>query len=61
MRLIVADTGPINYLIQIGHIELLSRVAGKMVIPFSVQAELLHHAAPAGRGTGVGRAGAGVG
>lgn len=47
MSLIVADTGPINYLIQIGHIELLSRLVGKMIIPSSVQAELLHDAAPA--------------
>ena len=26
MRLVIADTGPINYLIQIGHIELLPRL-----------------------------------
>jgi predicted nucleic acid-binding protein len=45
MSLIVADTGPINYLIQIGHVDLLSRLVGKMVIPSSVQAELLHGAA----------------
>jgi predicted nucleic acid-binding protein len=46
MILIVADTGPINYLIQIGCIELLSRLAEKTVLPRSVAAELLHSAAP---------------
>jgi len=46
MRLIVADTGPINYLIQIGHVDLLFRLARKTVISPSVQAELLHDAAP---------------
>lgn len=38
MSLIVADTGPINYLIQIGHIDLLSRLVGKTVIPFAAAA-----------------------
>ena len=33
MILIVADTGPINYLIQIGHIELLARLVQKTVLP----------------------------
>jgi predicted nucleic acid-binding protein len=47
MSLIVADTGPINYLIQIGHVDLLARLVGKTVISSSVQAELLHDAAPA--------------
>lgn len=47
MILIVADTGPINYLIQIGHVELLSQLVEKTVLPASVQAELLHEAAPA--------------
>lgn len=46
MILIVADTGPINYLIQIGQIALLSRLAWKVVLPRSVMAELSHPAAP---------------
>ena len=46
MILIVADTGPINYLIQIGHIDLLAKLAEKTVLPRSVSAELLHPAAP---------------
>ncbi len=46
MSLIVADAGPINYLIQIGCIELLAQLAEKTVLPASVQAELSHQAAP---------------
>ena len=44
MILIVVDTGPINYLIQIGHIDLLSIPADKTVLPSSVRAELLNAA-----------------
>jgi predicted nucleic acid-binding protein len=47
MILIVVDTGPINYLIQIDHIDLLSTLADKTVLPSSVRAELLNDAAPA--------------
>lgn len=46
MILIVADTGPINYLIQTGYIDLLARIAEKTVLPAAVSAELLHPAAP---------------
>ena len=46
MILIVADTGPVNYLVQIGCIEVLAQVAEKTVLPASVQAELVHRAAP---------------
>ena len=35
MILIVADTGPINYLIQIGQIELLAQLVEKTVLPAS--------------------------
>lgn len=48
MILIVADTGPINYLIQIGEIEVLPRLVDKVVLPSQVQTELLHEGAPAG-------------
>lgn len=40
MRLVVADTGPVNYLIQIGHIDLLPRMFQRVVLPVAVQAEL---------------------
>ena len=46
MILIVVDTGPVNYLIQIGHIDLLSTLVDKTVLPSSVRAELLNDAAP---------------
>ena len=47
MILIVADTGPINYLVQIGCIEVLAPLATKTVLPESVRAELLRSEAPA--------------
>ena len=46
MILIAADTGPVNYLIQIGCIGLLARLAERMVLPASVQAEPVHRVAP---------------
>ena len=46
MRLVIADTGPINYLIQIGHIELLPRMFERAVLPGAVQIELSNPAAP---------------
>lgn len=46
MRLVIADTGPINYLIQIGHIELLPRLFEKVAIPVAVKRELSHPGAP---------------
>jgi predicted nucleic acid-binding protein len=46
MTLVVADTGPINYLVQIGCVGVLPRVVEKVVIPSSVRVELLHEAAP---------------
>ena len=46
MILIVADAGPINYLVQIGHIDLLPKLAERTVLPASVAAELLHPSAP---------------
>ena len=46
MILIVADAGPVNYLIQTGHVAVLPALADRIVIPVSVRAELLHRAAP---------------
>jgi predicted nucleic acid-binding protein len=46
VRLVIADTGPINYLIQIGHIELLPRVFETVALPSAVQAELSNSLAP---------------
>jgi len=46
MLLVVADTSPIRYLIQIGQIELLSLLFRKVAIPSAVAGELRHPSAP---------------
>ena len=46
MTLVVADTGPLNYLVVIDAIELLPRLYDKVVIPSAVLAELTHPHAP---------------
>jgi predicted nucleic acid-binding protein len=40
VRLVVADTGPINYLVLIGCIDLLPRLFEKVILPSAVEAEL---------------------
>lgn len=40
MRLVIADTGPIHYLILIGHIDLLPALFEKVILPSAVLAEL---------------------
>ena len=47
MRLVVADTSPIFYLLSIGNIDLLPRLFGKVFVPDAVHQELSHSAAPA--------------
>jgi predicted nucleic acid-binding protein len=47
MRLVVADTGPLNYLVLIEAIELLSELFEKVFIPEAVRVELLDQDAPA--------------
>lgn len=46
MILIVADTGPLNYLIQIGCVDLLSELVETAVLPDSVLRELKSENAP---------------
>jgi predicted nucleic acid-binding protein len=46
MRLVVADTSPLRYLVQIGQIELLPRLFEKIFIPSVVSEELRHPSAP---------------
>lgn len=46
-RLVIADTGPVNYLIQIGHIDLLPLLFDRIAIPNAVETELSHALAPA--------------
>lgn len=47
MLLVVADTSPIRYLVQIGHIGLLPQLFEKIFIPSLVYDELRHPSAPA--------------
>lgn len=46
MTLVVADTGPIRYLLVIGGIELLPKLYDRVFLPRSVQGELTHLRAP---------------
>lgn len=47
MRLVIADTGPIHYLILIEHINILPQLFERVVLPSIVLAELSHKLAPA--------------
>ena len=47
VRLVIADTGPINYLIRIGHVDLLPRLFERVAIPRAVECELSAFDAPA--------------
>jgi predicted nucleic acid-binding protein len=47
MRLVVADTGPLNYLVLIEATELLPKLFEKVFAPEAVRAELLDQDAPA--------------
>lgn len=47
MRLVVADTGPLNYLLLIDEIGLLEKLFDKIFVPGAVAAELCHPRAPA--------------
>jgi predicted nucleic acid-binding protein len=46
MLLVVADTSPIRYLVEIGHIGLLPQLFGRVLIPVAVYDELRHPSAP---------------
>jgi predicted nucleic acid-binding protein len=46
MLLVVADTSPIRYLVQIGQIELLPRLFQRITLPTVVADELRHPSAP---------------
>ncbi len=45
-RLVIADTGPVNYLILIGYIDLLPALFEKVILPLPVRAELSATNAP---------------
>ena len=46
MRIVVADTGPLNYLVLIGHINLLPALFEKVIVPTVVYRELTSPRAP---------------
>jgi len=46
VRLVIADTGPINYLLQIGHIDTLAELFGRVILPAAVRDELGRSKAP---------------
>jgi predicted nucleic acid-binding protein len=47
LQLVIADTGPVNYLILIGHIDLLPRLFQRVILPTAVKEELDDMNAPA--------------
>ena len=46
MRLVVADTSPLNYLVLIGQVEILPALFERIFVPQTVQNELRHDEAP---------------
>lgn len=44
--IVVSDTSPINYLCQLGHIDILPQLFGRVVVPHAVMLELSAVAAP---------------
>jgi predicted nucleic acid-binding protein len=46
VRIVIADTGPLNYLVLIGHVDLLPILFEKVVLPSAVRAELADQDAP---------------
>jgi predicted nucleic acid-binding protein len=46
VRIVVADTSPIRYLVVIGEIEILPALFGTVIIPTIVRDELVHPRAP---------------
>jgi predicted nucleic acid-binding protein len=40
LQLVIADTGPVNYLILIGHIDPLPRIFQRVILPAAVKQEL---------------------
>jgi predicted nucleic acid-binding protein len=45
--IVISDTSPLNYLLLIGHIDLLPALFGRIVLPTAVHNELLSPEAPA--------------
>lgn len=45
--IVVADTSPLNYLIRLGHPDVLHEIYGRVLVPDAVLSELQHPDAPA--------------
>ena len=43
---VVADTGPLNYLVQINAVDLLPKLFGRIIVPAAVHDELRHPRTP---------------
>jgi predicted nucleic acid-binding protein len=46
VTLVVSDTTPLNYLVLIGHVDVLPRLFGKLLVPPAVIREMRHPKAP---------------
>ena len=46
MKVVIADTAPINYLVLIGHVEILPKLFEKVVLPSAVKDELSNPETP---------------
>ncbi len=46
MRVVIADTGPLHYMILIGHVEILPALFERLFIPSALRNELMHLEAP---------------
>lgn len=44
--IVLSDTSPLNYLVLIGHVDVLPALFGEVVLPAPVRDELLHPASP---------------
>jgi predicted nucleic acid-binding protein len=44
--IVVADTSPLNYLIRLGHPEVLHKIYGRVLVPHAVVIEMQHPEAP---------------
>jgi predicted nucleic acid-binding protein len=42
VRLVIADTSPINYLLLIGHVDILPALFDRVILPAAVWDELKH-------------------
>ena len=44
--IVVADTSPLNYLVRLGHPDVLQEIYGRVLVPHAVLVEMQHAEAP---------------